>query len=46
VATWSLVLAIGAGVVVYAAMHGVMGTLNALERDMVRHALRSCLRAQ
>lgn len=40
VASWSLALAIVAGVVVYAAMHGVMGTLNALERDMVRHALR------
>ena len=40
VADWSLVLAIVAGVVVYAVMHGVMGTLNTLERDMVRHALR------
>jgi len=40
VASWSLVLAIVAGVVVYAAMHGMLGTLNVLEREMVRHALR------
>lgn len=40
VAPWSLALAIGAGVVVYATMHAVLGTLNTMERDMLRHVLR------
>ncbi len=40
VAGWSLLMAIVAGVVVYGGVHGVLGTLNTLEREMVRHALR------
>jgi O-antigen/teichoic acid export membrane protein len=40
VADRSLTLAVVAGVVVYGVMHGMLGTLNALEREMVRHALR------
>jgi O-antigen/teichoic acid export membrane protein len=39
-APWSMGLAIVVGVVVYGVMHGMLGTLNALERDMVRHVLR------
>lgn len=40
VASWSLAFAIVAGVLVYGAMHGLLGTLSAIERDMVRHAIR------
>lgn len=40
VTQWSLMLAIVVGVLVYGAMHAALGTLNVLERDMVRHALR------
>jgi hypothetical protein len=39
-ASWNMVLAIVVGVVVYGVMHGMLGTLNALEREMVRHVLR------
>lgn len=37
VAPWSLMMAIVTGVLVYGAMHGVLSTLNALEREMLRH---------
>jgi len=39
-ASLNVVLAVGVGVAVYGVMHGMLGTLNALEREMVRHVLR------
>lgn len=38
-AHWNLVVAVIGGAVVYVGLHAAMGTLNAIERDMLRHAV-------
>jgi hypothetical protein len=39
-ATWNMVLAIVAGIVVYGGAHALLGTLSAQERMMLRQLLR------